>query len=115
MLCAQNKHKITATFHEDQKTINIQQEIIFQNVTGQTLYTIYLSDWNNAYSSKNTGLAERFAEEFDRSLHLAKEEDRGFTKIISMTDRQFRFLDWRRLKEGDLIRVPLEEPVAPGA
>ncbi|WP_340198517.1 metalloprotease [Ascidiimonas sp. W6] len=113
-LYAQNKHKITATFHEDQKTINIQQEIVFQNVTGQTLYTIYLSDWNNAYSSKNTGLANRFAEEFDRSLHLAKDEERGFTKIISMTDRQFRFLDWRRLKEGDLIRVPLEEPVKPG-
>jgi hypothetical protein len=114
ILCAQNKHKITATFHEDQRGINIQQEIIFQNVTGQTLYTIYLSDWNNAYSSKSTGLAKRFDEEFDRSLHLAKEQERGFTKIISMTDRKFRFLEWRRLEEGDLIRVPLEEPVKPG-
>ena len=113
-LCAQNKHKITATFHEDQRSINIQQEIIFQNTTGQTLYTIYLSDWNNAYSSKSTGLAKRFDEEFDRSLHLAKDKERGYTKIISMTDRQFRFLEWRRLKEGDLIRVPLEEPVKPG-
>lgn len=111
---AQNKHKITATFHEDQRSINIQQEIVFHNVTGQTLYTIYLSDWNNAYSNKNTGLAKRFAEEFDKSLHLAKEQERGFTRIISMTDRNFRFLEWRRLKEGDLIRVPLEEPVKPG-
>ena len=111
---AQNRSTITATLHDEEGIINIQQEINFYNQTGQTLYTLYLSDWNNAYSHKKTALAERFAEEFNRSLHLAKDEQRGYTKIISITDNDYKFLEWRRFEEGDLLRIPLNTPVQPG-
>ncbi|NER13395.1 metalloprotease [Leptobacterium flavescens] len=113
-LGAQNSHKINATLHQETNSINIQQEVVFFNSSKDTLNSIYLTDWNNAYASKKTALARRFAEEFDKSLHLAKDKERGYTNVISITDRNFNFLKWERLPAGDLIRVQLNFPIYPG-
>ncbi|WP_340073653.1 metalloprotease [Leptobacterium sp. I13] len=110
----QNAIKIIATLDAQTHTINIQQEITFYNQSNDTINAIYLNDWNNAYANKKTALAKRFAEEFNRSLHLAKEEERGNTKIISISDKNLQFLDWKRLSEGDLLKVQLKSPIYPG-
>lgn len=112
-LHAQNAHHITATLKAEAHTINIQQEIIFHNQTNDTLNTLYLLDWNNAYAGKNTALAKRFAEEFNKSLHLAKAKERGFTKIISVADKNFNALKWKRLRAGDIVKIQLNFPVYP--
>jgi hypothetical protein len=52
-----------------------------------------LNDWNNAYSDVNT-LAERFSDEFYRGFHLAKEEERGSTKNVTIIDADNLFLSW---------------------
>ncbi|WP_281753653.1 metalloprotease [Neptunitalea chrysea] len=111
---AQNEQQITATLHENAKSINIQQKITFTNHSKDTLNQIYLYDWNNAYQNKNTALAKRFAEEFDKSLHFANEEQRGNTKIISLIDKNFNPLNWKRLEADDIIKVQLKSPVYPG-
>ncbi|SFU53952.1 hypothetical protein SAMN05216480_106138 [Pustulibacterium marinum] len=110
----QNTQTITATLHEDAMAINVQQNIVFHNQSTDTLNQLYLYDWNNAYSNKNTALAKRFAEEFNRSLHLAREEDRGNTKIISIIDETFKSLEWKRLAVDDIIKVQLKSPLYPG-
>lgn len=110
---AQNKQSITATLHDEDKIINIQQTIVFTNHTNDTLNQIYLYDWNNAYENKNTALAKRFAEEFDKSLHFANDEQRGNTKIINIIDKNFRPLTWERLDVDDIIKVQLKHPVYP--
>ncbi|QCX02327.1 M1 family metallopeptidase [Aggregatimonas sangjinii] len=74
---------------------------------------IYFNDWANAYSSKNTGLAKRFAEDFRRSLHLAKKKERGYTKIMSAVDSNYEGLRYKRTKDKDIIRIQLNEPLAP--
>jgi hypothetical protein len=63
------------------KTLNIQQELTYFNQSNDTLSSLILNDWNNAYSDVNTPLARRFSDEFYRGFHLAKEEERGSTKI----------------------------------
>ena len=78
---AQYSHEINATLLEDERTINVQHDITFFNQTNDTINSIYLTDWNNAYASKNTALAKRFAEEFNKSLHLANDNERGKTTI----------------------------------
>ncbi|GLB49247.1 hypothetical protein Y10_16150 [Neptunitalea sp. Y10] len=110
---AQEEQSITATLHEDLKAINIQQTLVFTNHTNDTLNQIYLYDWNNAYQNKNTALAKRFAEEFDKSLHFANEEQRGSTQIISIIDKTYKTLSWKRLEADDLIKVQLKSPVYP--
>lgn len=112
-LHSQNSQTIHATLHPETNSINIQQNIIFSNQTNDTLNSIYLYDWNNAYSSNNTPLAKRFGESFNKNFHLAKEEERGSTKIISFSDKNYKFLKWERLESQDLIKVQLNFPIYP--
>lgn len=112
-LYAQHTHEITATLKEETNSLNIQQEIIFHNRSNDTLNAIYLLDWNNAHASKNTALAKRFSEEFNRSLHLAKDKERGSTKIITVSDKNFKPLKWKRLDVGDIIKIQLNFPIYP--
>jgi hypothetical protein len=38
------------------KTLNIQQELTYFNQSNDTLSSLILNDWNNAYSDVNTPL-----------------------------------------------------------
>ncbi|MCG2612312.1 aminopeptidase [Flavobacterium sp. SM15] len=113
-ISAQHNIRITAKVEQDHKTINLEQEITFFNNTNDTLKDYILNDWNNAYSAKNTPLAKRFSDEYVRSFHLAKENDRGRTEILYITDQNDRTLEFNRLeKKQDLIDVHLLNPIYP--
>jgi hypothetical protein len=112
-LHAQTEHTIKATLLPNKHTIEVQHEIVFYNQTNDTLNEIYLHDWMQAYAHKNTALAKRFSEEFSKALHLAKDEDRGFTNILTISDRNFKFLKWERTEKFDAVRVQLNFPVYP--
>ncbi|NAS30580.1 metalloprotease [Flavobacteriaceae bacterium R38] len=111
---AQYSHDINATLLDDGKTINIEQEVIFTNPSKDTITSIYLNDWNNAYASKKTALARRFAQEFRKDLHLAKDRERGHTNIFTITNKDETFLKWERLDVGDIIKIQLDAPINPG-
>ncbi|MFV5701292.1 aminopeptidase [Flavobacterium sp. XS2P12] len=105
---------MTAELNTENKTLNIQQQITFFNQSNDTLSTIVLNDWNNAYSDKNTPLAKRFSDEFYRGFHLAKEEERGSTKNLTIIDPNQLFLSWQRTeKNPDYIEVKLKEKLLP--
>lgn len=113
-LFAQNSNSIYAELLPEQKSLTIQQEIIFYNTGKDSLSKIILNDWNNAFSDKNTPLAKRFSDEFVRSFHLAKSYERGNTSAITIIDENKSFLDWcRPEKHPDLIEVTLSEKIAP--
>lgn len=114
VLHAQEVNQIKAELHTDTHTLNIQQELVYTNHSKDTLNEIWLYDWNNAYVDKTTPLAKRFAEEFNKSIHLARPEQRGHTEIISLTDPNFGFLKWERLDVQDIIKVQLNFPIYPG-
>lgn len=96
------------------KTLTIEQEIVFFNQSEDTLTSIVLNDWNNAYSSKNTPLGSRFSDEFYRGFHLAKNEERGSTNNLVITNLDKTVLSWERTnKNPDLIIVYLREKLAP--
>ncbi len=96
-------------------TLNVQQQVTFVNSSDDILETIVLNDWNNAYSSKSTPLAKRFSDEFVRSFHLAKEDERGNTTILSIIDQDDFFVSYNRPDNTpDLIEVRLRQPLLPG-
>ena len=110
---AQHSNQITAKLNGEAKEINIQQEFTYKNSSKNTLEVLYFNDWAHAYSNKNTGLAKRFAEEFKRSLHLAKRSERGYTEIITVVDDQYRGLRLERTSEKDILKIYLNEPLYP--
>lgn len=113
-LHAQHHSKMVVELNSNIKTISTQQEITFFNQSTDTLTSIVLNDWNNAYSNKNTPLAKRFSDEFYRGFHLAKEEERGSTTNISILDANKIDLSWERTeKNPDLIEIKLKEKILP--
>ena len=110
---AQHTNILKATLEADSKEVNIQQEFTYINASNDTLDVLYFNDWGHAYSDKNTALAKRFAEDFRKSLHLAKPEERGYTQLFGISDFEYRALQWDRTKEKDIIKVILNNPLPP--
>ena len=111
---AQHHSKMTVELNTENKTLLIKQEITFFNESNDTLKSIVLNDWNNAYSNKNTPLAKRFSDEFYRGFHLAKEEERGSTSNLIITTTNQQFLSWNRTEENpDYVVLQLQEPLLP--
>ena len=71
-LVAQHHVSATVKVDADKKLLSVYQELTFLNQTNDTLTSIILNDWNNAYSARETPLGKRFSDEFVRSFHLAK-------------------------------------------
>jgi hypothetical protein len=113
---AQHSTVLKIRVNENENKIEIQQNLIYFNSSKDTLYSLVLNDWNNSFSSKNTHLADRFSDEFIRSFHLAKDEDRGFTEIKNILDFNFQTLNWKRNeKQIDLLEIELESPILPNS
>ena len=96
------------------KVLNVQQKITYHNQSTDSISTIVLNDWNNAYSNVNSPLAKRFSDEFYRGFHLAKGEERGSTQNITIIDQNKLFLTWLRNNDTpDVIHIRLREKLAP--
>lgn len=104
---------INADLDAETKSIHIAQNIMYLNDSKKTLDTIYLTDWSHSYSTKNTPLATRFAEEFKNTFHFAKNEDRGFTVLSEITDQNNAVTFSRLKKNPDIIAVVLNKALLP--
>lgn len=111
---AQHHSKLCVEVNMDKYTINVFQEMTFNNNSNDTINTIILNDWNSAYSNENTLLAKRFSDEFVRTFHLSSENEKGGTNSLTIIDGYNRILDWNRLENNtDIIEVDLKHPVLP--
>ncbi len=114
-LSAQHLSKMEVAVNLELKTLNVKQDIAYHNTSNDSLISITLNDWNNAFADKNTPLAKRFSDEFYRGFHLAKAADRGKTTIINLMDSNFMALEWERSAENpDYIIVRLNRKLPPG-
>ncbi|WP_245871814.1 gluzincin family metallopeptidase [Sediminicola luteus] len=111
---AQFKNRLTVHLDENSNTLHIQQEWEYPNMADTVLEELYFLDWANAYYDKDSELAKRFAQEFKKNLHFTKEEDRGRTDIINISDAQFRNLNWTRTPASDILRIDLKTPLGIG-
>lgn len=111
---AQHHSRIEAAVNFELKTLNIKQDLTFYNTSNDSLDSIVLNDWNNAFSNKNTPLARRFSDEFYRGFHLANAEERGSTTILNLTASDETALEWERTdKNPDYIVIKLPQKLAP--
>lgn len=114
-ISAQNTITIEAKLIDSLRSLEVSQDIRFVNTEDRELVSIYLNDWNNAFSSKNSALAKRFAEDYKRRFHFARTEERGRTDISKVEDVNGKSVEWDRPGNvPDLLRVKLNEPLQPG-
>jgi hypothetical protein len=111
---AQHQSKMEVAVNLELKTLNVKQDITFYNTSNDSLISIVLNDWNNAFSDKDTPLAKRFSDEFYRGFHVANTQERGNTTILNLTDSDNSVLQWERTRKNpDFIIVKLNQKLAP--
>ncbi|WP_223826561.1 metalloprotease [Flagellimonas sp. S3867] len=113
-LLGQHTNEITATLKGANNEIQVKQKFTYVNNSSDGLSILYFNDWTHAYANKNTALAKRFAEEFKRSLHLAKDRERGCTGIMSIVDAEYTGLEWSQNESQDILRIKLNKVLQPG-
>ncbi len=113
-LMAQHDIHVNAQLEPEGNLLEIEQKIIYHNTSESTLNEIYLLDWANSFSNKNTPLAKRFAENFKSGFHFEKDEDRGKTTIQTVNDASNTPLQWQRGDEVDIVKVIPLQPITPG-
>lgn len=110
----QHFSKFTVEVNEETKVLNVFQELTYYNQSNDTISTIILNDWNNAYSDKNSPLGKRFSDEFVRNFHLASDKERGTTTNITIFENDKTFLNWKRVEDKpDLIEIQLKNKILP--
>lgn len=115
VIYGQHTMDIKARFDMPEKIIHIEQQLRYQNTSSDTLKVIYFNDWSNSYSTKKTPLAHRFTEEFSTRFHFAKNQERGFTNITLIKDKNGNELTYKRIKNQiDVFSLELAQPLAPG-
>jgi len=65
-------------------SLEIQSTVRLKNSDFINNDTLYLYDWNHAFSSKNSSLGRAFQQRFDRSFHWAREDERGYTTDLEI-------------------------------
>lgn len=113
-ICAQtNSIRINAILDEKNDVLKIQQELVYYNNSKQALGEIYLHNWANSFKDKNTPLTDRFIEDYDKSLYFAKENERGFSKILNLTVN-YKSVQFTTEKNAvDIIKIKLNDLLNP--
>lgn len=102
---------IDASLNSEKKIIEINQKIEIQNKNKKIIDTIFFNDWSNSYSDYKTPLAQKFAEEFDRSFFLSSDKSKGKTDI-KFFKIDGDLIDWNRLNDKkDIIYIVLKKPL----
>ncbi|WP_197672898.1 aminopeptidase [Nonlabens sp. Hel1_33_55] len=113
MSFCQKQTKINAYLDPTTDQLEIEQTLTITNDSDSAWDRIVLLDWANSFSSKETALANRFAEDFKNRFQFAKDEDRGRTVLNDNSARgDYKF---QRLPEQqDIVEIILETPLQPG-
>lgn len=107
-------HDIDVKLIVSEKTLEVSQLIQFTNTSSIVLKELYLNDWSHAYSSSKSPLAQRFAEEFDRSFYLGAKTKRGSTNQLNIIVDDNK-IEWNRLKDQiDIVEIKLVSELKPG-
>lgn len=110
---AQHTITINSVLDIEKNTLNITQKIQFKNTSNVSLNEVYLNDWANSFSSKTTPLGKRFSENYSSSFHFEKDEDRGKTTILNISNNNQSNLSWNHGDAVDIIIVTLDQPLLP--
>jgi hypothetical protein len=110
----QDKVQMQVVLIPEQNVMRIHQQIQYFNHSNQEMHSLYLHDWNHAFSDKNSNLGKRFLENYSKKFFFASDKNRGFTNIHSILVNDISVL-WKRESQSiDQIEIQLNQPIQPG-
>ena len=111
----QNAYDIKVKFSDVDAPLAITQNIHWTNNSDVPVKTVYLLDWNHAYSSARSQLGYFLANEFDYKLIRASKKNQGYTDIKEMY-RVGNMLKWERQPDKrEAIKIHFDDAIAPNS
>lgn len=103
---------IEARLSSDEKTLTVNQELVYYNHSEKDLNTVKLLNWISAYHKRGTSLAYRKLEDRNTDLHFAKDEQLG--KLLSLQIKSSgQEIPVQNLSDENLF-LPLQQTLKPG-
>ena len=106
-----NKVNIDAKLDYQNQELQIQQKIQYFNTSNVQLDTLYFHNWAAAYKNRNTPLAQRLIEDYDKSLYFSKAKLRGGTIIKNISSNYVSDKWYIDNTHPDIIKVVLDKPL----
>ncbi|MGJ8684155.1 MAG: aminopeptidase [Nonlabens sp.] len=109
----QHSHNIIAHLKPESDILQVRDSMVVRNTSDHSWDKIIMLDWAHAFSSKDTPLANRFAEDFKNKFQFAPDDHRGKTVFKSGTDN-LDFSIKRLAGHQDIVELVLQTPLLPG-
>ncbi len=108
-------YKISSTLDTALHTLTGTISITYTNLSDQSLDSLAIHLWPNAYKEKNTAFGQQKLHLGDLTFHRAKQEDRGglFDLDFSSTDQPITLLS--DVEHIDIGWIRLSQPLTPGS
>ena len=97
---------------EDQRTIAVEQTLVYHNPHNHPIHQIKLLNWIAAYQNRKTALLKRKVEDRKKDLYFAKENQLG--KLESLQYAYNNSTGEILNKSQENLFIPLSEPLDPG-
>ncbi|MGI9651419.1 aminopeptidase [Chryseobacterium sp. RLHN22] len=104
---------IKAKLSQDNKILEVSQEIVYHNHSDKDLNTIKLLNWISAYNKRGTSLVYRKLEDRNNSLHFAKQNELGKVLELNIKNSQDKKIPVNNISDENLY-LNLSESLAPG-
>lgn len=114
-LCAnaqQDSITLNVKLNDDQKSIAVEQTLIYRNPHQQPITQIKLLNWVSAYQKRKTALLKRKIEDRKKDLYFAKDNQLGKLESLQYTYNNISAEILNKNQEN--ILIPLSEPLEPG-
>jgi len=104
---------IKAKLSQDNKILEVSQEIVYHNHSDKDLNTIKLLNWISAYNKRETSLVYRKLEDRNNSLHFAKQNELGKVLELNIKNSQDQKIPVNNISDENLY-INLSKSLAPG-
>lgn len=90
------------------------ETFVYANRSPDTLHTLWIHLWPNAYSDRSSALNKQLVRDGDLDLHFATDEERGQMDSLQFTSDGIQ-LKWGYHEEHvDIAWIELDKPLVPG-
>ncbi|MBC7553070.1 MAG: M1 family metallopeptidase [Taibaiella sp.] len=106
--------KIEVRLDDRNHFLHAHEEIIYTNNSPDTLQSIYLHIWPNAYKNDHTPFAKQLELNGTTSFYYAKSADRGYIDSLDFTVDGLGAEHFIAENTPDITRIDLRAPLLPG-
>ena len=111
-IAQENSHYISAKLDTIQHILTVHQKLTYINTSNTSLEEIYLHNWGNSFKDNTTPLGKRLIKDYKKDFYFSKKNERGFSKVHSITSDN-QELDFQELrKKDDIIQIQLNGALA---